>query len=169
MRIKTASCSASRNPDNKLSGPPEMYRRQEVDGYELTRCNEVREFLRQAATTAALINGAGRWLTLPENLLQQPILRAGHLLCGGGGGVIVPGEMEEAVERVEKHFLFNVEAMGGSLVTRDGGADNDFAVGKGDDVGLRRIAEEVGMDAGDGGAVDEDDFDRLNFRREGTG
>jgi hypothetical protein len=77
--------------------------------------------------------------------------------------------MEQAVEGVEEDFPIGFEAVRPGMIAGDGGADEDFAVGKGDDVGLGGIAEEVAVDAGDGGAIDEDDVNRGEVRREGAG
>jgi hypothetical protein len=103
-------------------------------------------------------------------LIQQFPLKARHFTSFLFGVVVVSGKVEETVEGVEKDFVADFE----SIVVRglcagDGGADDDFAVGEGDDVGLGRVVEEIGMDARDGGAVDQDNLDVGQVPGQGTG
>ena len=111
---------------------------------------------------------SGQSLTL-QNPLQQLLLRDGHFLGQDRRGVVVAGEVEEAVEGVEEDFLVGFEAVFRRAITGDSGADEDFAVGKGDDVGFGGVAEDVAVDAGHGGAVDEDEVNRRELRRKRAG
>ena len=74
--------------------------------------------------------------------------------------------MEQAVEAVEENFVVGLEFEFLGAVVGDGGADEDFAVGKGDDVGLGGVVHELAVDARDGGAVDQDDVDFRELRRQ---
>ena len=90
----------------------------------------------------------------------------GHFFGGGGGGVVIADEVHETVKGVEERFLLDVEAICGSLVAGDGRTDQDFAVRKGDDVGLGGIAEKIGMDLRHGLAINENEFDGIELRRQ---
>ena len=108
---------------------------------------------------------SGQSLTL-QNPLQQLLLRDGHFLGQDRRGVVVAGEVEEAVEGVEEDFLVGFEAVFRRAITGDSGADEDFAVREGDDIRLGRIVHELAVDARDGGAVDQDDVDFRELRRQ---
>lgn len=81
----------------------------------------------------------------------------------GLGVVVVAVEVEEAVDEVEGAFA--ERGVTGFCGGTDGGvgADEDFAVAEGDDVGGGGVVHELGMDGGDGGIVDEGDFDFLQL------
>jgi len=106
---------------------------------------------------------------LKRDLPEQAILGTGHSSGEGGGGVVEAGEMEQTVEGVEEDLVLDVQAVTVGLLACDGGADEDFPVGEGDDVGFGRVAKKIGMDLGHDAARDEDDFDYLDFLRQGTG
>jgi len=100
-----------------------------------------------------------------KNLLQQLPLRPRHFSGQFGCGVIVTDKMQYSMQRVEQDFLLDVEPMNRRLVPRHGRANENLAVGKRDHVGLGRITEEIAMDAGHGGAINQDDFDAFEMLR----
>ena len=78
-----------------------------------------------------------------EDFFKDGFLRGAHSAGLGGRGVVVAREMEEAVDEVEGEF-------GGGVVTEflrallgNGGADENFAVGKRDHIGGAGDAEKV--------------------------
>lgn len=82
-----------------------------------------------------------------------------HLLALNGGDVVPSCEVEEAVDYVEGDFAVVGVVMGGGLMMGGVETDEDFAVVKGDDIGGGGILEELAVDVGDAGVVDEADFD----------
>jgi hypothetical protein len=119
-------------------------------------------FVRQRVATFSLppLRGNG------QDPLQKPVLRSGHLFLAGVRGVIVAGEMQQAVQRVEQNLVLHIKAVRHRMILRDGRADQNFAVGKGDDIRLGRIAEKIAMDADHGGAIDEHEFNRGQIDRQ---
>ncbi len=67
--------------------------------------------------------------------------------------------MKQAVQAVKQYLILQREAELARTVVSDGRADENFTIGKSDDVGLGGIVHELAVDAGNGGAVDEDDVD----------
>jgi len=99
-----------------------------------------------------------------QALLEDALLRFGHLR-GFGGIVVVPaGEVEEAVDEVEGHFVLEIGSVVGGLTCGGFDADEDFAVVKGDDIRGRRVFQKLAMHARDFGVVDECGLD---FRQRG--
>ncbi len=94
-----------------------------------------------------------------KNSPQQLLLRSGHFFREARLRVVVAAQVEQAVEAVEERFVVEGEAVLGGLVPRDGGADEDFAVGEGDDVGLGRIAKKFRVHPGHRRAVDQHEAD----------
>lgn len=78
-----------------------------------------------------------------------------HAGGGFGGFVVVAVEVEEAVDEVEGEFVFEREVPGVCFAAGDVGADDDLAVRESDDVGGRGIAEELCVDRGHGGIIDD--------------
>jgi hypothetical protein len=74
--------------------------------------------------------------------------------------MIVPAsEVQQAVNEVEGSFVIDRLAMFPALSQRGVGADEDFTVMEGDDVGGRGIVEEIAMHAGDVGVIHDGDLD----------
>jgi hypothetical protein len=93
-------------------------------------------------------------------------LGAAHPLVAALGGVVFAAEVEETVEDVGEEFVFQAEAFGVALAFGHGGADEQFAVMEGDDVGGRGVAEELGVDAAAGSGAEEGNFEGLEVAGE---
>jgi len=115
-------------------------------------------------------NGARRQARLStlQDTLQQSRLRPRHFLRERGRGVVVTGQVKQAMERVEQDFVPDFETIFPGAILSHGRADEDFAVGKSDDIGLGWITEEIAMHAGHGGAVDEHEVNRGEMSRQGA-
>ena len=77
--------------------------------------------------------------------------------------------MQQAVKSIEQNLVLQGEAMHGSLISRHGGTDEDFAVGKGNHIGLASIIEKIAMDFRHRGAINQNDFDYVEVCRQGAG
>ena len=73
------------------------------------------------------------------------------------------------MQGVKQDFFFDGALVVPSLFPRHGGADEDFSVGKGDDVRLGRIVEEVVMNARHRGTIDEHEFHLVQMFRQSPG
>ena len=80
-----------------------------------------------------------------------------------GGGVAVTCKMEETVEDIGEELLAQGESVGPMIGGGDGGADNDFSVGKSENIGRGRVAKVDLVEAATFAGGDEDD---PNFGRE---
>ena len=87
------------------------------------------------------------------------MLGGGHAVLFGGGGVVVAGEVQEAVDGVEGEFGGGVVAKFAGAGGGDRGADEDFAVGEGDDIRRAGDAEEVAVDFCHGASAEDRDLD----------
>ena len=67
-------------------------------------------------------------------------------------------KVEEAMDDIESAFALRVVRVRGSMADSGVGADEDFAVLEGDDVGGGGIVHEPRMGRPDGGVSDEGDF-----------
>ena len=74
--------------------------------------------------------------------------------------------MEQAVERVQQNLIVELYAQLRRSIARDAWTNENLAVGKGNDVGLGRIVEEIAVNTGHGGAVDQNDVDLGEIFRE---
>ncbi len=77
--------------------------------------------------------------------------------------------MKQTVEGVEKDFVVGLDLEFLRAVVRDGGANENLAIGKRDDIGLGRIVHELAVDACDGGAIDQDDVNFSEVGRQRAG
>ena len=77
--------------------------------------------------------------------------------------------MKQPVQGVEQDFIIDRALVSLGLVPCHSRADDDFPVGKRDHVGLGWIVEEVAVDAGHGGTIDEDELDFGQMFRQGPG
>jgi len=93
-----------------------------------------------------------------EDFLEDFFLGGGHSAGLGGRGVVVAGEVEEAVDDVEGEFAGGVVAEFPGAAGSDGGTDEDFAVGKCDDIGGSGDAEKVAVGLGHGARAEDCDF-----------
>lgn len=93
-----------------------------------------------------------------------------------GGGVAVTCKMEETMNDVGEEFLAEGQAVSPMIGGGDGGADNNFSVGKSENIGRGRVAKVDLMEAATFAGGDEDDPDfgretrspRLGEAGEGT-
>ena len=93
-----------------------------------------------------------------------------------GGGVAVTCKMEETVEDIGEELLAQGESVGPMIGGGDGGADNDFTMGKGENIGRGRVAEVDLVEAATLAGGDENDANlsrktrsaRRGETREGT-
>ena len=74
--------------------------------------------------------------------------------------MIVAGQVQQPVQGIEQHFLLHLEPVTRRPIPCHGGADENFPVGKGDHIGLGRLAEEVPVHPGHGRAIDQDEMNR---------
>jgi len=81
-----------------------------------------------------------------EDFLEDFFLGGSHSASLGGRGVIMPGEMKEAVDDVESEFGRGVVAEFLRAFGGDRSTDKDFAVREGDHVGRSGDPEEITMD-----------------------
>ena len=68
-------------------------------------------------------------------------MEAAHLERAVRGGVAVTREMEETMNNVGEEFLAEGQAVSSMIGGGDGGADNDFTMGKGENIGRGRVAK----------------------------
>ena len=103
-------------------------------------------------------------------------MEAAHGEGTGASGVAITSEMEETMNNVGEEFLAEGQAVSSMIGGGDGGADNDFTMGKGENIGRGRVAEVDLVEATTLAGGDEDDADfgretrstRLGEAREGT-
>ena len=103
-------------------------------------------------------------------------MEAAHGEGTRAGGVAIASEMEQAMNDVGEEFLAEGQAVSPMIGGGDGGADNDFSVGKGENIGRRRVAQVNLVEATTLAGGDEDDADlsretrsaRRRQAREGT-
>ncbi len=68
-------------------------------------------------------------------------MEAAHGERTSAGGVAIASEMEQAVNDVGEELLAESEAVRSMIGGGDGRADNNFSVGKGENIGRGRVAE----------------------------
>ena len=68
-------------------------------------------------------------------------MEAAHFERAVRGGIAVAREMEETMNNVGEEFLAEGQAVSSMIGGGDGGADNDFTMGKGENIGRGRVAE----------------------------
>ena len=68
-------------------------------------------------------------------------MEAAHGEGTGASGVAITSEMEETMNNVGEEFLAEGQAVSSMIGGGDGGADNDFTMGKGENIGRGRVAE----------------------------
>ena len=68
-------------------------------------------------------------------------MQSAHGEGAGTRGVAEAGEVEDAVENIGEEFIAKAEAVAFAESGGDLGADHDFAVGKGEDIGGGGIAQ----------------------------
>jgi hypothetical protein len=90
-------------------------------------------------------------------------LEAAHGLGSGAGGVAEADEVEDAVKDIGKKLVAEAEAMALAEGGGDFGADDDLAVGEGEDIGRGGIAEVAMVETAALPGGDQDDAD---FRRQ---
>ncbi len=103
-------------------------------------------------------------------------MEAAHLERAVRGGVAVTREMEETMNNVGEEFLAEGQAVSSMIGGGDGGADNDFTMGKGENIGRGRVAEVNLVEATTLACADENDANlsmetrsaRRGEAREGT-
>jgi hypothetical protein len=143
-------------------------------GFKLTGCLLWFRWTAVQPWMRGSLAGKGKPRDLPAGVQEGQSARLGgaHAFLVCRQKVIVAGEVEPAVHDVEGQLLRKITAMlfreGAGGVSRDA----DFSrlprlgrgAGKGDDVGRRRIAEERGMQARQGGVGEkgEGEFARRN-------
>jgi len=81
---------------------------------------------------------------------QERGLRLHHARGGGIGAIVVAVEVEQAVDDVEGKLVLDGLAVLARVTGGGGGADNDFAVLEGDDIGGAGEIHETPVDASDG-------------------
>jgi len=100
------------------------------------------------------------------NEVEERALEEGHFGEISGCVIVLTAEVEEAVEDVGEGFVVEGEATLLPLALGDGGADENFTVVEGDDVGGGGIIHEIPMDFGNSLRRDEVDFDSGQIRRQ---
>ena len=73
------------------------------------------------------------------------------------------------MQGIEEDFMLNDKAVPGRLISCHGGADQDFAIGKRDDVRLRLVPEKIGVNLRHRGSIDQDDLDDSEMRGQMAG
>ena len=86
-------------------------------------------------------------------------MEAAHGQGTRAGGVAVTREMEETMNNVGEEFLAEGQAVSSMIGGGDGGADNDFSVGKSENIGRGRVAKVDLVEAATFAGGDEDDPD----------
>ena len=86
-------------------------------------------------------------------------MEAAHGEGTGASGVAITSEMEETMNNVGEEFLAEGQAVSSMIGGGDGGADNDFTMGKGENIGRGRVAEVDLVEATTLAGGDEDDAD----------
>ena len=92
------------------------------------------------------------------------------------GGVAIASEMEQTMNDVGEELLAESEAVSSMIRGGDGGADDNFSVGKGENIGRGRVVEVDLVETTTLAGGDEDDSDfgretrspRLGEAHEGT-
>lgn len=103
-------------------------------------------------------------------------MEAAHGEGTSAGGVAIASEMEQAVNDVGEELLAESEAVSPMIGGGDGRADNDFTVGKGENICRGRVTKVDPVEAATLASGDEDDADltretrsaRRGEAREGT-
>ena len=103
-------------------------------------------------------------------------MEAAHFERAVRGGVAVTREMEETMNDVGEELLAESEAVSSMIGGGDGRADNNFSVGKGENIGRGRVVKVDLVEATTLAGGDEDDADlsretrsaRRGEAREGT-
>ena len=90
-------------------------------------------------------------------------MEAAHLERAVRGGVAIASEMEQAMNDVGEELLAESEAVSPMIGGGDGGADNNFSVGKGENIGRGRVVKVNLVEASALAGGNEDDS---NFGRE---
>ena len=68
-------------------------------------------------------------------------MEAAHGEGTGASGVVIASEMEEAMNNVGEELLAEGQAVSSMIGGGDGGADNDFTMGKGENIGRGRVTK----------------------------
>ena len=86
-------------------------------------------------------------------------MEAAHSEGTSASGVAIASEMEQAVNDVGEELLAESEAVSPMIGGGDGRADNDFTVGKGENICRGRVTKVDPVEAATLAGGDEDDAD----------